>query len=330
MTKSVIKSISLIIIFYGLSSYLTIIFTHIQSVNVHIANALIMIEQWAFQFGLILLIIGTYRRKITVQDILIALVIAYFINENELIFGFFHEVLFGLNLYPSFVVKNNSVNVQYAALIPYFIFLIILFVITSIKKYRSIGRTFILILSVIFLTTTSLFHSIIVQGSLMQNIEEVRNERAELASYLLQKYDIEDELEWNGECLDYNFKCASGNFENLRYRDDLLLFSGSMNYGLSEIRRLSKVNNGKLNPIHRYSDTVSVLSEPVIGNQIVAQYFTDSDYIRVMSDQYSFLPAVWQHKIYFSILVISVHMWWTLGALFFLDFHHRKYKRTTR
>jgi hypothetical protein len=304
------------------NSIAPIFFSFFQGFSEKMADTFIMAEQWVVHSVFVLVVFSVYKRNLIIDDFVISVILGYFLNQYGVLTHYFHYLLQNNTLYPkSFYSPSGTVNVQYGLLLPYFIFLVVLFLQILFTFTRTLSRSIVFVLALVAWITTTVFHIVFVQISLMETVENIQFQRKEQANIILQIDSLED---FNNECLENNYLCLRAD------KDD--------NFNLSRFSDFEKQVQGEINRRHEFFSSLGVqshiisdnkkinlLSKDVSGNQYSLQVKKNSS--RLIIDKMDYNPIVWQHKIYFSIYVGIAHIVWFLGAYWAIYFHKKRFKR---
>lgn len=297
----------------------------IKGFSESMADAFIMFEQWLVHSIFVLVIFAVYTRNINSNLFLLALVLGYILNNQYVLTHHFHYFLQNNRLYPSFFYSPvGTVNVQYGLIMPYFIFLMVLFCMILIKTTRTLSRSIIFVLATVAWVTTFVFHIVFVQISLMETVESIQDQRQELAEIISE---IEKYKDFSKECVDYDFLCLSATNNELYSLDEYSSFENRIQnfintkhakYSSLEFLERTISNNSKIN----------LLSKDVSGNQYTLYISNGSS--RLIIDKMDYNPIIWKHKIYFSVYVTLAHLVWLFGAYYMISFHRKRFRRLAK
>lgn len=317
----IMNNIAYVILGYVFAYHLFRIFSFSNSVNEGLADAFIMYEQWLVHSGLVLAVLATYKRNVSNIIIIISLLIGHFLNEYYVLTHYLHYFLQDNMLYPYFVYSPlGTVNVQYGVILPYSIYLLVLFSMILFKRTRSIVRTYALIVSSVMWATTLIFHLIFVQWSLMDSISITQDGRKELAESIVL---FDDGSSIDKSCETYDFLCFTASSAETFMISDFGVFEGQIEREVNSLHTSAFYNSEDTLSSKKYK--MNLLSKEVSGNQFT--FYNDGENSYLLIDKLDYNPFVWLHKILFGFFVGLAHLVWLSGAYMFLNHHQTKYKR---
>lgn len=285
------------------------------------ANQFIMLEQSLFLSVPFLILISAFQKSFGYFTYLISLLLGYLSNEFEIFTDHVHSFLLSNSIYPdSWVAQDGTANVQYAVL-SFYIFSICAFVIVRmIKRSMSIAHYFVILGTIVALGTTVLFHILIVQSSLSQNMQESRNENMSIIEVIM---DVEPDA-FADTCTENGFNCSV--YDERSDLQDVLNEQVPL-YAENALRTL-ELDSLRVNPIGRYtfSGEIGLLDTDVRGKQFGIGIDKNGMY-RFVYDDKSYNHIVWRHKIYFATLVVVAHLWWFFGLTTLLQFHYSRFRK---
>lgn len=281
-----------------------------------IADNWIMMEQFFFHIPMVLAFTLIFRKKITYLNIALSIIIAFLLNQFDIIFGLLHNFLVDYNIYPDFFYHGTTnVNVQYTLILLYLVSFSILFI--SLLKKRSFDRIFIFIILMTLLGTTTLFHYVIVDNALKNVLLDARQHKIEKMRLLIPQIKENSEI-----CKEYQTVCLFLKEDETLSEYDPDLISSDL---LEAIKRIKQETVSKPTYFEQKLK-ISALNENLKGDQYIFFRNKESE-IFILIDIQKYQKYAQEYKKYFAILMISAHTWWLGGGLFLLFWHKNRVKK---
>jgi hypothetical protein len=156
------------------------------------------------------------------------------------------------------------------------------------------------------LTTTLLFHRLVIEDGLRGAIADARG--AQLQT-MMASISLSSEQDFFSMCRKLSFNCQPGETT-----------APAIENALKKIR--ARVLPEKEDVVIPYQLPINALSEDVHGEQFVYAKLHGAD--RVAIDQSTYNHLVWRHKRIFSSLVVIAHILWIFGAFAILAVHQNR------
>ena len=112
-----------------------------------------------------LMLFSLFKKSITIQNVAISILLSFLVPSYEYTDNILHPYLFSLGVF-NFLLRDGQtiLNPQYTKLFIFISLIFILLVKVLFKKYRSIDRVFILLISSSVIITTFIFHIALPMG----------------------------------------------------------------------------------------------------------------------------------------------------------------------
>jgi len=288
------------------------------------ADAWIMTEQFVFLVPLFLAVAALLRRGVGLAELAVAVVAAHYANETYLFIEHVHGALDRWRVYPEAFRHGNPngpINVQYGILTFYAAVLPLLALQCLLRRWRTLGRLFVLLVAVVALGTTYIFHRVVVEADLIRTVAEQRAERLAGMEFAAR---LSSDDEFRGACAVLRVDCHVLPEGAMAAKDAL----GGAPEPLARAARQAHreaAARGAAGAVVARAFPVGVLSSDLRGNQFV--YARRGDTVRVAVDDLSYNATVWRHKAYFTVLVVAAHAWWVFGGMALLGWHRRRLAR---
>lgn len=286
------------------------------------ATPLIGMAQFLFAIPFFLVVFAIFSRHIKLVHILWAIALAGLVEshaffENDL-HGFF--VIHGLYphmLYPPAEQGQGVPNPQFAKLFVFFAASITLaLLLIFIKKFRSLDRIIILLISFISLLTAFMFHVFLVHGALL----DMRDRRLAEIEYISQ--NIEDNEIFLETCEARNLFCMA------QPPDQPISHpSATIEAAIREVNNYAIENN--INDMTYSWHSAFSLSDPNLRSYIITYRLKDNE-MRAVIDQFSYARDVDLHQALFSIGLIFSHIIWLNLGLWLIFLHRYKFRKWFR
>lgn len=268
--------------------------------------------QFMFHVPLLLLPMVVFRRRLTLGLGMAAVAAAGVIETSGLVDYRLHAFLFQSRLYPGFLASgpDGFVNQQYAKLLLYAVAVAAFGVAAAFWTLRggwTIDRVIVGLVSGAALSTTLLFHLVIVNGSLV----EVRDRRLALMAAALEF----DDRSFRRLCGSLRWECGSV--------PAAILFdqsTGKNNAAVQAMQRRLSDQPGAFNIWTESVDRGDGLVFNVLYGLRKAEGVT-----RVIVDEVAYGRINDRHQRWFSVLALAAQTVWTFGGLGLLFFHHRRW-----
>lgn len=207
---------------------------------------------------------------------------------------------------------RTVINNQYTRILCYFLLIIILLIQVIYKKYRSLSRIIVLIITMSCLFTVSIFHIAIPMGMFKYIVED----KVQLSQYQIENLEKKDICKMKN-CYylypDGAVKVITNN-NNIKSFEDYKLTISKAIYFIEQKKATS------------YSEAVNVNSGFLFDYDIITIKKEDNKYFTTI-DNSSLRKFSRESEIMFSFLAIMAHFTWIMGGLILLEFHYYKFKK---
>lgn len=257
-------------------------------------------------------VIAIFVKKVQLKHFIFSLLLAHIALKYQW-FDILHNIIKDTFIFDSIRAKGRTIiNNQYTRIICYLTVIIILFSQVLIKKYRSLSRIFILLITVSCLTTITIFHVAVPMGM----FKYIVLDKTQLAQYDIENRNKNDVCKFKN-CY-YLYENGKAEIITQRQKVDNL---DSYNWVISKSIHHMKSNNTNV-----YSEAVSVNSGFLFDYDIITMKKESDKYFTTI-DTTTLRKFSRESEIMFSFLAIMAHFTWIIGGLMLLEFHYYKFKK---
>jgi hypothetical protein len=259
-----------------------------------------------------LLLIMIFKRELKLEFFAISLLFSFIIPTYDLFDNYIHPFLFNLHIY-DFLLKNGQtiLNPQYTKILFYLILMSILLIMNIFKKFRTIDRVFVLLIAIVVLITTFIFHITIPMGIF-------KYERYQLQENLtIQIHQLsEKDLCKDKSCFLLNSDLSIKN----KSKDANTELLKKYEYFIVGIKKYYEANGKE----EIFTSALGTFNKQRFDYIISAAKLTEDGYFIVMDENVAKSYSR-QSEIWFSFLTSTAHFIWVFGGFGLLFLHKIKF-----
>lgn len=255
--------------------------------------------------------ITLFKRKISLVDFAIALLLSYMAIQNEW-FDYIHNFIQNSFIFDKLKESGRTViNNQYTRIIFYILLIVGLLIQVLRKKTRTISKIMILIMTTSCLFTVTVFHVAIPMGMFKAVLKDKeQNQKFEIENYSPQEI------------------CKTRNCYNVYENGNLEIISEVEKTDFKQYDRILYKGIYIMNQQHlgTFSEAVAVNVGFLFDYDIITMKKEGDKYFTTV-DNKSIRKFSRESEIMFSFLAIVAHFIWIFGTLILIEFHNYKFKK---